>query len=83
MQPGIPGMQTGPGSVSGRGRGPVADWWLGIMEVEGETAAATPVKTIVRTKMRTASFIVGNLWWISSGGRRASRLVMMVPCESF
>jgi hypothetical protein len=61
----------------------VADWWLGRARVvAGETAAAAPAKTIVRTKMRTASFIVGNLWWIQIGGRQASRLVGMILCRS-
>jgi hypothetical protein len=41
----------------------VADWWLGITEAEGETAAATPAKTMVSAKMRIASFIVGNPLW--------------------
>jgi hypothetical protein len=50
--------------------GPVADWWLEMVRVvAGETeAAAAPTKTIVRAKMRRASFIVGNLSWIWMAG---------------
>jgi hypothetical protein len=41
----------------------VADWWLGRAreEVEEREAAAAPARTMDRAKMRTASFMVGNL----------------------
>lgn len=44
----------------------VADWWLGTAGVVlGVTAAAAaPTTTRDSAKMRTASFIVGNLFWI-------------------
>ena len=40
----------------------VADWWLGMAcVVEDETvAAAAPVKTTDRAKIRMASFMIGN-----------------------
>jgi hypothetical protein len=44
----------------------VADWWLAIgCEVLGVVAAAAaPAAITVRAKIRMASFIIGNLWWI-------------------
>jgi len=60
---GYPGTQNGTGSSCGAGRVPVADRRLGTAcAVAGETeAAAALAKTMVSAKMRTASFIVGNL----------------------
>lgn len=58
---GHPGM---PGPHPGTGSSEVTDWWLAITWVDDEEeteAAATPAKTIERTKMRMASFIFGNL----------------------
>jgi len=50
----------------------VADWWLGKAgAVLGVTAAAAaPATTRDSAKIRIASFIVGNLWWIQIGRRR-------------
>jgi hypothetical protein len=48
------------------------------MEVEGETAAATPAKTMVSTKMRIASFIVGNPSWNRIGGKLVFLLLKMI-----
>jgi hypothetical protein len=44
----------------------VADWWLamGFAVLGVVAAAAAPATTTVRAKMRMASFIIGNLWWI-------------------
>jgi hypothetical protein len=52
----------------------VADWWLamGGAVLGVVAAAATPAATIVRTKMRSASFIGGNLWWIWIGRKHIS-----------
>jgi hypothetical protein len=49
----------------------VADWWLmtGFAVAEETEAAAMPAKTSDRTKMRAASFIVGNLSMIRTEGR--------------
>jgi hypothetical protein len=44
----------------------VADWWLamGGAVLDVAVAAAAPATTMVRAKMRMASFIGGNLRWI-------------------
>ena len=51
-----------PGPHSGTGKWAVADWWLGMVDaVLGVVAAAAaPATTMVRAKMRIASFMVGN-----------------------
>ena len=57
-QVGNPGAQRGTGLVA------VADWWLGNKEEDAwdAEAAATPTNTTESAKMRTASFITGNLF---------------------
>jgi hypothetical protein len=54
------------GPHAGVGMLAVADWWLvtGGAVLGVVAAAAAPATTMVRAKMRMASFIEGNLWWI-------------------
>lgn len=60
----LPGQVGNPGAQRGTGLPAVAAWWLGTMlfEWEATEAAATPTKTTESAKMRTASFIIGNLF---------------------
>jgi hypothetical protein len=55
-----------PGPHPGVGKAEVADWWLArtFEGVEERVAAAAPAKTTQRAKMRRASFMIGNLFWI-------------------
>jgi hypothetical protein len=63
----VSGQVGNPGAHNGTGLWVVADWWLGTALAEecDTEAAATPTKTTESAKMRTASFIAGNL--IGSG----------------
>jgi hypothetical protein len=58
----------------GVGRLAVADWWLamGCAVLGVVAAAAAPAATTIRAKMRMASFIEGNLWWIQIGRKHIS-----------
>jgi hypothetical protein len=52
----------------------VADWWLamGGAVLGVVAAAAPPATTMVRAKMRMASFIISNLQWIWIGRKHIS-----------
>lgn len=68
------------GPQPGTGRVDVADWWLGsacVVEDENEAAAA-PATTTDSAKMRMASFISSNLFWLSIDRRRVSLHTGMV-----
>ena len=62
------GQVGNPGAQRGTGLAAVADCWLGNRrEDEWDTeAAATPTNTTESAKMRTASFIPGNLFGFES-----------------
>lgn len=62
--PGTPGPHVGVGNAE------VADWWLArtLGALEERAAAAAPANTTDRAKMRMASFMIGNLFWIGLEG---------------